>query len=120
MRSMTVSTERARWNHRTWLTATASAVLALTACGGDDDGAAADAFAPPVVVANASAACAALTGKSIAAADIGEPSTGAVVTAATYKPAVADAPNAANTATVPGTPDYCQTLIDIKPVDPAA
>ena len=94
--------------------------MLLSACSDSDDSASTDSFATPLVVSGAASACAALNGKTIDAASIGEPTTGAVVTAATYKPAVADAPNAAGTATVPGTPDYCQTLIDIKPVDPAA
>ena len=106
-------------SHRNVLTASAASVL-LAACGGSDVGSSHDSFATPLAVASAPAACAALAGKSIAVADIGEPTTGAVVTAATYQTAVADAPDPSNTAIVPGTPDYCQTLIDIKPVDPSA
>ena len=89
-------------------------VVLLSACGGSDSPPASVTFATPVVVANAVVACSSLAGKAIAAASIGEPTTGAVVTAATYKTAVADAPNATNTAVVPGTPDYCQVLVDIK------
>lgn len=95
------------------------AVALLAACGGSDDAGPAS-YATPVVVANAATQCAALTGKTIAAASIGEPSNGAVVTAAAYKTAVADAPNAGGTAIVPGTPDYCQVLVDIQPVDASA
>ncbi len=99
----------------------AVAGVLLAGCGGDDgDTSSSDSFATPLVVANAASACAALNGKAIDASLLGEPSSGAVVTSATYKPAVADAPNATNTAIVPGTPDYCQALVDIKPVDPAA
>lgn len=100
-----------------------AAGLLVAGCGGDDgDGAtpAGNDFATPVVVANAASACAALSGRTIDASLLGEPSSGAVVTSATFRPAVADAPNATNTAIVPGTPDYCQALVDIKPVDPAA
>lgn len=97
------------------ITLAAIAVFSLGAC--NDDG---DSFTTPFVVANASAACAALTGQTVAAAKIGEPTTGAVITSAAYKAAVADAPNAAGTAIVPGTPDYCEVLVDIKPVDASA
>ncbi|KQP38997.1 tannase/feruloyl esterase family alpha/beta hydrolase [Pseudorhodoferax sp. Leaf274] len=90
---------------------------ALTACGGSDDD---DSFATPLVVANPASACAALAGQSVEAARIGEPTTGATVKSATLKPAVADAPNGAGTATVLGTPEYCEVLVEIKPVDPAA
>lgn len=99
------------------LAALAAAAL-LAACGNDDERS--DEFAVPLSVASPAAACSALAGKAIEAALIGEASSGAVVTAATFKAAVADAPNAAGTATVPGTPDYCQVLVDIKPVDATA
>ena len=98
--------------------ATCATVALLAACGGGDDNG--TSFSTPVVVPNAAAACAALTGSAIAASNIGEASTGAVVTSAVFRPAVADAPNATNTAIVPGTPDYCQVQADIKPVDPTA
>lgn len=95
-----------------------AAAALLSACGGGgDEGASLDA---PRVVANPAAACAALVGKTIPAGDIGEPTTGAVVTAATHKTAVATAPNAAGTALVQGLPDHCQVLVDIKPVDATA
>ena len=96
--------------------------LAVSGCSSDDDtpGTAVDNYAVPVVVTSAATACGALNAKAIAANAIGEPTTGAVVTAATYKAAVADAPNGAGTAIVQGTPDYCQVLIDIKPVDATA
>ncbi|HSW05155.1 tannase/feruloyl esterase family alpha/beta hydrolase [Aquabacterium sp.] len=104
------------------LLAGAAAAALLAGCfGGDDDKASAtDTFTTPLAVANAQAQCAALASKTIAASSIAEPTSGAVVTAATFKPAVADAPNAAGTAIVQGTPDYCQVLVDIKPVDAAA
>lgn len=89
----------------------------LTACGGSDDD---DSFATPLVVANPASACAAMAGQSVQAGSIGEPTTGATVKSATLKAAVADAPNAGGTATVLGTPEYCELLIEIKPVDPAA
>jgi feruloyl esterase len=92
--------------------------VALAACGGDNGGSAAATL--PLVVSNAAAACAALKGKAVQAAQIGEPTNGAVVTSATFKAATQDTPNAANTAIVPGTPDYCEVLVDIKPVDAAA
>lgn len=94
-----------------------AACIALTACGGSSG---ADSFALPLAVANAAAACTALKGKTIDASLIGEPTTGAVVTSATFKTATADAPNAANTAMVLATPDYCEVLVDIKPVDASA
>jgi pimeloyl-ACP methyl ester carboxylesterase len=101
-----------------YLTACAVATLWLAGCGGSDGSN--DSFATPLVVANAAAQCTALSARAIPAASIGEPTTGAVVTAATYRVAVPDAPNAGNTAIVQGTPDYCQVLIDINPVDPTA
>lgn len=100
-----------------WL-ACGSAAALLAACGGSDSDP--KAYATPVVVADAATKCVALAGKVIAASAIGEASSGATVTAATHKTAVADAPNAGNTAIVPGTPDYCQVLVDIQPVDPSA
>lgn len=100
---------------------TAATAALLTGClGSGDDEAATNSFSTPLAVANAASQCTALVGKAIAASAIGEPTTGAVVTAATFKPAVADAPNAANTAIVQGTPDYCQVLVEIKPVDSSA
>jgi hypothetical protein len=94
-----------------------AAAAALTACGGsDDDGN----FTTPLVVANPASACAALAGQSVQAGKIGEPTTGATVKSATLKAAVADAPNTAGTATVLGTPEYCEVLIEIKPVDATA
>ncbi|MBC8749574.1 MULTISPECIES: tannase/feruloyl esterase family alpha/beta hydrolase [Paraburkholderia] len=96
----------------------------LAGCGGGHDLSGAStsstdpkSYATPVVVANANKSCAALVGKTIDATLLGEPSSGAVVTAAVFKPAVADAPNAASTVIVQGTPDFCQVLVDIKPVD---
>ena len=96
-----------------------AAGVVLSACGGGG-GNGTDAFATPLVVPSAASACAALSGKAIDASSIAEPTTGAVVTSAVYKAAVADAPNVANTAVVQGTPEYCQTLIEIKPVDTTA
>ena len=92
----------------------------MSAWGDDDRERTHQRFATPLVVANAAGACAALNGKTIDSSSIGEPTRGAVVTSATYHAAVPDAPNATNTAIIPGTPDYCQTLIDIKPVDVTA
>ena len=105
-----------------WTPVLSATAVLLSACGGGSSGTApaSTTFATPVVVANAAVACSSLAGKTIAAASLGEPSSGAVVTAAAYKTAVADAPNATNTAIVPGTPDYCQVLVDIKPVDTTA
>lgn len=100
----------------TWSAAVAFSCM-LSACGGSRDD---NTFTTALVVAGASSSCTALTGKTIDAALIGEPTTGAVVTSATYKSAVPDAPNATNTAIIQATPDYCQVLVDIKPVDPAA
>ena len=100
--------------------AAAAAALLAGCLGGGDDAPATDSFSTPLVVANAAGQCTLLVGKTIAASSIGEPTMGAVVTAATFKPAVADVPNPANTAIVQGTPDHCQVLVDIKPVDTSA
>ena len=98
--------------------AAVGAALILSACGGGGDGnglQSANMIAP-----NAAASCAALKGTLIPSSSLGESSAGAVVTSANFLAAVADATNTAGTATVPGTPDYCRTLIDINPVDPTA
>ncbi len=101
----------------------AAMTMALAGClGGGDDPVAppSSSYATPVVVANASTQCTALAGRTIDASLIGESSTGAVVTAATFHAAVADAPNGANTAIVQGMPDHCRVLVDIRPVDSTA
>ncbi|MGF6408525.1 tannase/feruloyl esterase family alpha/beta hydrolase [Paraburkholderia sp. MM5482-R1] len=85
----------------------------LTACSGGSD----SHLSSPV---QNSQTCAALAGKTIDASAIGEPTTGAVVTSAVYERAVADAPDSTGTTIVQGTPEYCQLLVDIKPVDPNA
>ncbi|RQV07376.1 tannase/feruloyl esterase family alpha/beta hydrolase [Burkholderia cenocepacia] len=87
--------------------------LTLTACNGDS------VDATPQFVQSAQT-CTALKSKRIDASLIGEPTTGAVVTAATYLSGVPDTPNAAGTAIVQATPDYCQVQMDISPVDNAA
>jgi Tannase and feruloyl esterase len=105
--------------------ATVVSLLAWLACS-NCASAQANANAAFVSVKNAAAACTALGTLSIPAAAIGEPTHGGVVTSATYKLAVADAPPAAGVAApsntqspiVQGTPDFCTVLIDIKPVDP--
>jgi feruloyl esterase len=71
-------------------------------------------------LANAQASCSVLQGRTIDAKVIGEPSGGAIVTSAIYKQAKADAPNAKGDAIIQGTPDYCEVLVDINPVDPSA
>jgi hypothetical protein len=91
-----------------------STAIFLTACGGDGGD------SNPITESSAPAACAALSGRTVAASAIGEPSTGAVVTSATFTAAVPDALNGAGTAVVQGLPNYCKLLVDIKPVDPAA
>jgi feruloyl esterase len=97
-----------------------SVALLLTACGGGGDDPVADPLATNQTVANAASSCTALQNASIDASLINETTTGAVVTSASLKAAVPDAPHAGNTATVKGTPEYCQLLIDIKPIDPSA
>jgi pimeloyl-ACP methyl ester carboxylesterase len=94
-----------------------AALLGLSACShsSDDD----PGEQTPQFLANAET-CKALTGKFIPATAIGEPSTGASVTSATYKTAVADAPDQAGNAIVQGTPDYCEVQVQISPVDTAA
>jgi pimeloyl-ACP methyl ester carboxylesterase len=118
---MQLLTSRAHRAHPGTVSSKTLAIVAtaalLTACGSSDDD---DRFTTPLVVANPASACAALAGQTVEAARIGEPTTGANVTTATLKPAVADAPNGAGTATVLGTPEYCEVLVQIKPVDPAA
>jgi len=89
----------------------------LAACGGHDDSSSNG--NAPQLVQNAQT-CAALAGKKIDSSAIGEPTTGAVVTSASYKPAVADAPDSTGATIVQGTPDYCQVLVDINPVDASA
>jgi hypothetical protein len=74
----------------------------------------------PLLKSNAAADCTALKGRSITAADIGEPTSGAVVTDAVYVPATAEANNSTNTAVTLATPDHCQVLVDIRPTDPTA
>jgi hypothetical protein len=86
----------------------------LAACGGDDN-----VGGPPATVQNATT-CAALQSTSIAATAIGEPTSGASVTSASYVLATPDTLNAAGTAITQGLPDYCKLLVDIKPVDPLA
>ncbi len=94
-----------------------AASLLLTGCGGDDSS---SGFPTPLVVKDAAKTCAALQSAQIDAARIAEPTQGAVVTKATYRAAVSAAPNAAGTAMVAATPDYCELLIDIRPVDTTA
>src|SRR6478672_3533454 len=94
--------------------AAALAAIALVACGGGDD------ETPPVALQQTPATCSALGATTIAAASIGEPTTGAVVTSATYVAATPDTLNAAGTAVIQGLPDYCRLLVDIKPVDATA
>jgi len=99
------------------LTSLCAAVL--VACGGsdrDDDGIARG----PLVKSNAAADCTALQGRTVAAAEIGEPTSGAVVTQATYVPATPETTNSTNTAVTLAAPDHCQVLVDIRPVDPNA
>ena len=94
-----------------------AASLLLAGCGGDDSS---SGFTTPLVVKDAAKTCAALQSAQIDAARIAEPTQGAVVTKATYRAAVSAAPNAAGTAMVAATPDYCELLIDIRPVDTTA
>jgi feruloyl esterase len=92
----------------------AASALFVAACGGGDDD------APAVTLQQTPTTCAALNGTTVAAADIGEASTGAVVTSATYVFATPDTLNAAGTAITQALPDHCRLLVDIKPVDPTA
>ncbi|MEJ8814704.1 tannase/feruloyl esterase family alpha/beta hydrolase [Variovorax ureilyticus] len=98
------------------------AAAALSACGGGGGGGGNPVLGPsfPQVVADAAKACPALKGMTIDASAISEPTRGAVVASATLIPATADKPNASNTAIVQGTPDYCQVMLSIHPVDSAA
>lgn len=102
------------------LGALAAAAL-LLGCGSDEDHLeATTTYATPLVVANAASACRALAGKPIEASQIGEPTSGAVITGATWKAASADRPNADGSAIVQATPDYCEVLVDVRPADPSA
>ena len=89
----------------------ASAGLLVAACSGGSN---------PPPLSQTPEVCIALTGRTFDAALLGAPSTGAVVTSATYVKAVPDALNAAGTGITQGLPDYCKLLIDIKPVDATA
>jgi feruloyl esterase len=112
------SARRERRNPVALFTLTALCAATLVACGGgggDDNVARA-----PLLKANAAADCSGLTGRTIAASDVGEPTNGAVVTAAAYRAAAPETNNSTNTAVTLATPDYCEVLVDIRPVDPNA
>ncbi len=87
-----------------WLSLSATAVL--VGCGGSGGS---DPAPPP---APQPKACADLNGMAIAAADIGLPTTGALVTAATTVAAAGSGATA--------TPEFCRVSAAISPVDPAA
>jgi len=87
-----------------WLSFSATAVL--VGCGGSGGS---DPVPPP---APQPKACADLNGMAIAAADIGLPTTGAQVTAATTVAAAGSGATA--------TPEFCRVSAAISPVDPAA
>jgi len=87
-----------------WLSFSATAVL--VGCGGSGGS---DPVPPP---APQPKACADLNGMAIAAADIGLPTTGALVTAATTVAAAGSGATA--------TPEFCRVSAAISPVDPAA
>lgn len=101
------------------LLAAAAAATLLAACGGSDNDSTPEAPTTPALVQNAQT-CAALGGRAIAAAAIGEPTTGAVVTSAGLVSAVPQTLNASGTAVTAALPEYCRVLIDIKPVDSSA
>lgn len=101
------------------LTALAAGSL-LLGCSDNDHLDELTSFATPLVVANAAASCAAIGGKAIEASQIGLPTAGATVTAATWRPARGDRPNAAGNAIEQATPDYCEVLVDIRPADTSA
>ncbi|MBG6071311.1 MULTISPECIES: tannase/feruloyl esterase family alpha/beta hydrolase [unclassified Polaromonas] len=84
------------------LTTLAAAILALSACGGSDN----PAPPPPAQVAKT---CTELNGLTIAAASIGLPTTGAVVTSTVLVPAAGTG--------VAAVAEYCKVLGDINPVD---
>lgn len=93
-------------------------VLALAACGGSDD-TTPPPVAPPALVQNAQT-CAALVGTTVDKSAIGEPTTGAVVTAASLVGAVPQTVDSSGTGVTRALPEYCKVLIDIKPVDASA
>ena len=68
--------------------------------------------------ADLKAACAGLTGQTIAASAIGLPTRGATIASATFMPATER--KVAGNAVQAATPDHCKVLGTIAPVDPAA
>lgn len=92
----------------------------LLGCSDNDHENDSTSYATPVVVVNAAESCQALAGKAIEAPQIGEPTAGAVITAAAWRTARADRPNAAGNAIEQATPDYCEVLVDIRPADNTA
>lgn len=89
---------------RLTLLLTISTPALLVGCGGSDDDNTSPAPQPLT--------CAGLSGVTIAAANIGLPTSGATVTAAT--------PVAAAGSGVSATPEYCKVTAAISPVDPTA
>lgn len=71
-------------------------------------------------VTDAVVACDALSGLVIPSSQIGEPTTGAIVTSATFRVAQPERPDPAGRAMISATPDYCEVKLDILPVDPDA
>ena len=94
------------------LLAAAIACLCVAACGSMG----------PAPLAPAAAdfktSCTALQGQVVASAQIGLPSGSATIRSATFMPAAAA--SGAGAALRPATPDHCQVLGSIAPVDPAA
>src|SRR5690606_15209769 len=104
-----------RFHAASLLTALATA-LTLGGCGSDDDD---DHNSPPVATpapapapAPQAKSCAELNGLTVAAAEIGLPTSGAVVTGTEVVPAAG--------AGVAAVGEYCKVLGDINPVDPNA
>ncbi len=96
----------------------------LTACGGggsDPAPSETPSPAPGTVTQQVGAtACTSLSGRTFAAATLGEPSSGATVTSASYVSATPDTINAAGTSITKALPNFCRVLIDVAPRDPAA
>jgi feruloyl esterase len=96
--------------------------FSLAACGGGGDHdttADSSGTGTTPAVANPQVQCESLNGLSIGASDIGLPTSGASIKSAKFVPAAAQTKDSSG-ATVLASPEYCQVLGAINPVDPAS
>ena len=70
--------------------------------------------------AQAEPRCTALAGKAVPASAMGEPTSGAIITSARFRPAGSIDPQGADPGVRYAAPDFCEVLFDIKPLDPKA